>query len=169
MNKSKNIYILNLNELKKELKKEESLRDTSKTNNNKMKINILKKLINEKEKQANINNNTNNNNTNNIDDLINEMSKYESYEELYNKDILGDRMMENRDYIDEKYAFEIERDEKNNKLMDRLNSELEVRISGFNKNIISKPYEYDDENNFDKAFENIPNNDFRFKKILGKK
>ena len=75
--------------------------------------------------------------------------------------------------IDPKYKKEVESDFSNNKLMDRLNSELDFRIEGNKKNVI-KPYlnndEKDDNNYVNiKKFKNhsIPSNNFSNDRLLG--
>lgn len=84
--------------------------------------------------------------------------------------------------IDKKFQAEIEKDHANNKLMERLNSELDFRALGHNKGSIEKPY-YDTGKNVYCSFNikdetanisqvmshGIPSNDFSTKRILGKR
>lgn len=74
---------------------------------------------------------------------------------------------------DPKYASEIEKDFSNNKLMERMNGELDFRIHGADKDVVSRPYMQDDggENNYAsiKRFKkhSIPSNNFSSKRMLG--
>ena len=100
-----------------------------------------------------------------------------------------DSPIDNTNFIDNKILKdELEHDITNNKLMDRLNCELDFRKSGYDKNYIDKPYmdntfmvnaggnntnlfnsknEYLQFSEFDKYV--IPNTDFSSERLLGKK
>lgn len=76
---------------------------------------------------------------------------------------------------DPKYAREVEKDFANNKLMERMNSELDFRIHGPDKSHMSKAFSQDDEDNGDyvsvKKFKKygIPSDNFSSKRMLGRR
>jgi hypothetical protein len=85
--------------------------------------------------------------------------------------------------IDSKYKEQVEGDMANNKLMERLNSELDFRVHGHDKKTIIKPFfqhDSDDEDDYKKItskyvkinkFTNhtIPSTDFTSQRMLGKR
>ena len=53
----------------------------------------------------------------------------------------NEKLFKNNNKIDSKYMKYIEMDQLNNKLMERLNSEIDFRMEGNNKSIIEKPFD----------------------------
>jgi len=74
-------------------------------------------------------------------------SKTEQKDEDEENDILvknrgkNEKLFKNNNKIDSKYIKYIETDQMNNKLMERLNSEIDFRSEGINKSIIEKPFD----------------------------
>jgi len=113
-------------------------------------------------------------------------------EEQYNESLAYDRILNenNREQkmnkqwnkkVDPKYAVEVQKDHANNKLMDRMNSELAFRLNGRDKDTIIRPFISSNTNDEDSdeeiddsdyvsinKFKNygIPSNDFSSKRIL---
>ena len=81
--------------------------------------------------------------------------KEEAYQRILN-DNIREKQKERHDHennrkwnkrADPKYAREVEKDFANNKLMERMNSELDFRIHGPDKSHMSKAFSQDDEDN----------------------
>jgi hypothetical protein len=76
---------------------------------------------------------------------------------------------------DPKYVKMVEQDFSNNKLMERMNGELDFRLNGIDKDTILKPYSQTDEDTGDyvsiKKFNNyaVPGNNFSSNRFLGKR
>jgi hypothetical protein len=74
---------------------------------------------------------------------------------------------------DPRYVKTVEQDFSNNKLMERMNGELDFRLNGIDKDTIIKPYSQTDEDNGDyvsvKKFKHygIPGDNFSSKRFLG--
>lgn len=76
---------------------------------------------------------------------------------------------------DPRYVKMVEQDFSNNKLMERMNGELDFRLNGIDKDTILKPYSQVDEDTGDyvsiKKFDNyaVPGNNFSSSRFLGER
>jgi hypothetical protein len=114
------------------------LRNEIKQCNNLKKKKLLKKLIKLKEDEKPIQNNQNNQMIENdpLDDLL----------QLQKEDNIN--LIENNEIVEEQYDKPrtqqlkslVSKDLANNKMMERMNGELNFRISGYDKKYIDKPY-----------------------------
>jgi len=139
-------------------------------------LSMLNKIHNDKEKVDNA-----------LDVLI-EQKEEEEEDEAYQR-ILKDNKRDEQYEIkknehdklwnkkaDPKYERELEKDFANNKLMERMNSELDFRVHGVDKNSMSKAFkQYDDEDDGNyvsvRKFKkySIPTDNFSSKRMLGKR
>lgn len=133
---SKKYELMSIKELKHEMKK----------CNNAMKKKLIKKLIEYKELEKPNSMYYNNDDKNDDDMILNELIKHQNND----YDNMPDEYHERQDNDEEEIVHDnnrtknmkdmVNKDLANNKMMERLNGELNFRINGFNKKYIDKPY-----------------------------
>lgn len=123
-----------------------------------------------------------------LDQLINQQEEEshvntEAYQRLlleneHDRQIDDERNKFNKQWnrvADPKYAKMVEQDFSNNKLMERMNGELDFRLNGIERDTILKPYSQVDEDTGNyvsiKKFDNyaVPGNNFSSNRFLGER
>lgn len=135
-----NIKSKTLNELRKELLE---------CNNQPIKKAIIEKLIKTKTSESKTNISKEKKTEQNKNIVFNDSDSDYECDDSLNKLIELNTEQDNKYFqipMDDKYKCEIEKDHANNKLLDRMNSELNFRIHGKQEKIFDKPYTNIDDN-----------------------